>query len=256
MSQLPLLIKGYRAGAIAAGSTVVSQNIFEKHRGQVVGVDLLSMWQIGVATDSPTTLSIGAVEVIQNASLQVYAYNAYPNAVFFPEGVYGDGQTFFLSVTNNGIIGLEPFIHVMHENRFNSPEWLDRFNRVFLGLKERTYLFDYIAGVKLSSTSFVLPKNRGDIIGIQIINDSTAAAKIPSIEAIISVLADGIKIIDNVSIGLGIIECSRDYLVFPIGIPRASTIEVIVSNNAAVAVRCGVRFFFDAFREELPIHCE
>lgn len=243
MQNYPLLIKGYDLPDVAVGATISGQFIFDKQRGDVVALDALPLEQVISISDTNITLQVGGINIVENAILSQLAYNANPRTSRLVEGCYGGGQTIQYTLANpNAFVAVSSMFHAYYENPFNNPEHLALFQAGQANLKFKDYVINSIAGAKSVTNAFDLPKNQGRIIGVKILVTDTSSAS--AYLSRLSLRVNGTLVIENAGAILGFSDCAKPYLIMPIEIERASSIEVIFDNNGAQDLPFGVRFYF------------
>lgn len=252
MDRLPLLIQGFDLPDVAAGGNIGDRFVLEKHRGRTIYIDPMLNESNAAVLDCNITVALGGKTVLENSTLYEHDFAAWPRAYRLTECDAGPGQTLSVTLDNpNAFVAVSSNLHVYYENPYLNPKFLAAFNASKVNLKHKDYIQNNIAGAKQVQNKFDLPKERGDIIGVQIVVHSNGIT--PLYQSRISILVNGDKILDNAGLLLGAYQCGRPMLTLPCFIERASTVEILVDNNGATDFYAGARFYFAPDEYELPI---
>lgn len=251
----PLILQGFRmskaAANVAAGQVVTGFATIEQNRGNVKFLDVLSVIAPGGTGNIGSVVSVdtGGNNLLQNIPASMFnpgAYAKYYNLVCCDiEAGQTINWTFDNSASGNAN---NAFLHLYYENPYLLDDaFLAKFDQKARGLKERVYTFTATAGNKAAGSGKIqLPSDQGNIIGFQIFSENAAGTKADVYNAFITVLINGITVVEDACLGIGNPDTSRPYLRFPLFCEKSGTFELQVDNaDSATANRYGIKFFFD-----------
>lgn len=244
----PLLAQGVNmAGAAAtiAGAAIsrVQGNV-SKGRGNVKMIDCVNNQAPLTSNLALVTLSLGGQILVQDARMTEFTLDGFAGSYQPYLCDVGEGQTFQSTLDNtNGPVAVGGALHFFYENPFDNPEHWKRFTDRALTLKSRTFSASAAAGATTENPQFTVPSQYGDVIGVQLVNDS--ATRATGLTAFITVKVNGVNIFENVSGALGDPSVARPYLIFPVEIPETSTMQITINNAFGAATNTtALRLYF------------
>jgi len=249
----PLLLKGYPFNAyVPAPIAAVTpfRGTFDKNRGEVAAVQLLATPQ---GAQAPALfnidVSVGGVNVVESQT----GNTTLPNALHFNNrrafvGV-GGGQSFGgLIDGTNAVVPCPFWLLAWYSNPF-----AQNVNKIYdngLGLRFKDYQVTEAAR-GATSYDYIVPKNQGRVIAIQLLTDTSGIGGANWCEVSLSV--NGATILQDVPAVVGYYLQGYNGTLFGVDIDPASTLKFSVDNdrNTANAVSTGFRLYFDTDLETL-----
>lgn len=228
-----LILKGYDIGTADVGQYITQQFTTEVDRGQLKTIDLMITAQVSNAvTDLGNfTLSVGGQNVMENLGFANYGVtniNAFR---------YSQVKTFAQENQTLGVI----FDARLSTTRIRYFQLLATYTTEAHELFLRQWSTEYLPGYKRkgyqlarltgnttgASLKVVLPKNKGNIIGIGISNGGGFV--IDLVTTTVTIKANGITIIENVQAVNFNALSTRDYFLNKVWLSPGTELEMILN---------------------------
>lgn len=245
---LPLLIQGHAPISAAIGATAEQTVTTATGRGHVYAVDLISTRAKNLLTGNAgqVSLIIGGQDIYGTAGTDAFVNFAQPgNFVrsFTPVNV-ADAQTSRMIVNNNAAVGLIVMQQLMYYTNKDHTEFANKYQRLS-GLGQKRFYNTLnlpAAAVGTIVQQGVLPKNLGNInaVSVQLGNVGMNNAQVNNSDVLITILINGVEIIQNVTAKYFSIPSFKRPQVFPAYIESGSTYEIRVTIAAALATTIDV----------------
>lgn len=233
-----LILKGYEIGAADVGEYVTQSFTTEVDRGQLKTLDFtITSTNRTVVNNSEGnfTIGVGGQNVLENVGFANYGI---PNVNAFRfmqvKSFAQEEQT--LSVTFDSrltTVGLRYFQLLARFTTQAHELFLKQWSTEYLpGYKRKGYQVSRLLGNTTTNTlKVVLPKNKGNIIGIGLSN-AASTLNLDLINTLISVRANGILIIEQVqAINFNVLS-GKDYFLNKCWLSPGTTLEMIIEPVA------------------------
>jgi len=235
-----LLLKGYEIGRADVGQFITQTFTTEVDRGQLKTIDLLTQAAINDVNDLGNfTISVGGQNVLENVGIVNYGH-INTNAFRFMQVKTFAQENQTLGVTFDARLSTGRIRYFQLLARFTTQAhelFLKNWSTEYLpGYKRKGYQVQRTLGNTTgNSLKVVLPKNKGNIIGIGLSNASPY--NIDLLNTLITVKANGITIIEKVQALNFNILSGKDYFLNKIFMSPGTELEMILE---AVALPGGV----------------
>jgi hypothetical protein len=243
MNKLPLLVKGFFSNqdgtndsiAPSAPGTITWNNVLPEGRGDLVAIDpiLTNTPQGGLnAAAGEFNLSMGGINIIQNADASYYDSRSRPRAYSILPIRQRQGQTLSLNYGALDTRGLA--IHAFFENQYDNEQMfaLRRYAQLKQRIIDLKFSFPYVSRYEKSRSENV-PTAVGDVVAVEFYAYSDGQFLAPEqVEtATFSVAVDGVNIVEDACTQYFSFLTTRPAVIYPILIKSGSTIQLVADTS-------------------------
>lgn len=239
----PLLIEGFTLNNLAApiGSVSNTNGKFSQGRGLVSWLDLVPITAANF--DGITaTITVGNKNVLDTGAVAAFDTTARPFGHKYIPLNAQPGQTWAVQLVQT-LAGnaMSAQLCAFYQNPFDNPEWLSQLADPCLNLKQQDKTFQFAVGT--TEREFPVESDQGQVFAIQVLSQERAIASLRDNR--ITVLVDGVAVIQNLVQAYTAANCTRKMLTLPIRIPQRATLTVRVTNSGVASTIVGVRLFYN-----------
>ena len=264
MKSVPVLLQqGFTPIAIAGGGSGQTNFRLTTDRGYSKFFDIYSFNNTtgALADNCQATLNVGGQNLVQDDNLPYWTstYEYGRDHKFLIRAEYSDGQTGTLNLNGANVPNstaeqtAQPIVYYCTREH---QAYLNNFRLKFgQGLKRRQY-YHVVPSVaitdNISSSSFTAPRNNGPISAVAVttfvsLDDAVNYPNLEQHRTLVTIIADGIEIIKDVSATYYQARTGRDYFIQPISIqPGATfTIQTVTPAVNTTSFQVYLTLFFD-----------
>jgi hypothetical protein len=257
MQMFPLLCKGFYSNPNGTAPSITALQLTANRgwsnqtptgRGNMVALDVMkTQVRNDNGFDALITVALGGVQIITNASLNNYVLFSRSTSYQIANLDQPEGQT--LALSTNGLTALGgAVVHTYFRNGWNQPAVWAALETSKLKCRYQDFSFTGPGGTKgITSGNLTVPTGKGNVVGIMLLAENDGTTDEPG-TALVTVRFNGINVLEEVSAYLGMPECMRPGLIFPMVVQGGSTFEIVGdTNNGLLAnqIKLGMRLFFD-----------